>query len=117
MPLNSIPPTTNRAALEHKRQVVANQAVIDYGNWGGLVDNNLADLDDLNADGVIGYKAFASASGVDFERLNDDLIYAGLDKMRQTGQPDRLARGKRMGLRLFEQAVEGRRSHRPGSLV
>jgi len=71
--------------LEHKRQVVASQAVVDYGNWGGLVDNNLADLDAMNDDGVIGYKAFASASGVDFERLNDDLIYAGLNKMREMG--------------------------------
>jgi allantoinase len=85
MPLNSIPATTNKAALELKRQVVADQAVIDYGNWGGLVDNNLADLDDLDAEGVIGYKAFASASGVEFERLNDDLIYAGLMKMHELG--------------------------------
>jgi allantoinase len=85
MPLNSIPPTINRAMLELKRQVVASQVVIDYGNWGGLVDNNLADLEAMNADGVIGFKAFASASGVDFERLNDDLIYAGLDKIRELG--------------------------------
>ena len=85
MPLNSTPPTINRELLAHKRQVVASQAVVDYGNWGGLVDNNLADLEDMHTDGVIGYKAFASASGVDFERLNDDLIYAGLDKMRQLG--------------------------------
>lgn len=85
MPLNSTPPTTNHAMLELKRQVVAEQCVVDYGQWGGLVDNNLDDLEALDQDGVIGYKAFASASGVDFERLNDDLIYAGLDKMRQFG--------------------------------
>ena len=85
MPLNAIPPTTNLANLEHKRQVVDKESVVDYGNWGGLVDNNLADLEAMNAAGVIGYKAFASASGVDFERLNDDLIYAGLDKMREIG--------------------------------
>ena len=59
--------------------------MVDYGNWGGLVDNNLADLEEMNEDGVIGFKAFASASGVDFERLNDDLIYAGLTKMRELG--------------------------------
>jgi len=85
MPLNSTPPTTNLIALDHKRQVVADQAVIDYANWGGLVDNNLADLEDMNRSGVIGYKAFASASGVDFARLNDDLIFAGLGKMRELG--------------------------------
>jgi allantoinase len=85
MPLNSTPPTTNQARLARKRQVVANQAVVDYANWGGLVDNNLADLEAMNEEGVIGYKAFASASGVDFERINDDLLFAGLNKMREMG--------------------------------
>src|SRR5512144_542742 len=36
MPLNSTPPTINRDLLAYKRQVVADQAVVDYGNWGGL---------------------------------------------------------------------------------
>jgi|SRR5215208_494785 len=85
MPLNSTPPTTNQAMLTYKRQVVADQTVVDYGQWGGLVDNNLADLEAMNTDGVIGYKAFASASGVDFERINDDVLYAGLEKMREMG--------------------------------
>jgi len=85
MPLNSTPPTTNWAMLERKRQVVASQCVVDYGNWGGLVDNNLADIEAMNAEGVIGYKGFASASGVDFERLNDDLLYAGLKKIGEMG--------------------------------
>jgi allantoinase len=71
--------------LEYKRQVVADQAAVDYGNWGGLVDNNLTDLEAMNASGVIGYKAFDSASGVDFERLNDDVLYAGLEKMCEMG--------------------------------
>ncbi len=85
MPLNSTPPTTNQAMLAKKRQVAAGEALIDYGQWGGFVDNNLADLDAMNAEGVIGYKSFASASGVDFERLNDDLLYAGLNKMSALG--------------------------------
>lgn len=85
MPLNSTPPTTNRVRLQHKREVVAEQMVVDCGQWGGLVDNNLDDLEAMHADGVIGFKGFASASGVDFERLNDDLIYAGLLKMSELG--------------------------------
>lgn len=82
MPLNATPPTIDAGLLETKRQVVAGEAVIDYGQWGGLVDNNLDELDGLNAGGVIGYKAFMSNSGVDFERLKDDMLYAGLAKMR-----------------------------------
>lgn len=85
MPLNSLPASTNREFLAKKREAVCDQAVIDYGNWGGLVDNNLSDLEDLNADGVVAFKAFASNSGVEFERLDDDLIYAGLLKTVELG--------------------------------
>jgi allantoinase len=85
MPLNSTPPTTNIEMLNKKRAVVASEAVVDYGQWGGFVDNNLKDLPALNDGGVVAFKAFMSASGVDFERLNDDMLYAGLLKTRELG--------------------------------
>lgn len=85
MPLNSTPPTIHRDELTKKRAVAKDQAVVDYGQWGGFVDNNLDNLEALNEDGVIGFKAFASNSGVDFERLDDDMIYAGLSKMAKLG--------------------------------
>lgn len=85
MPLNATPPTISKALLERKRQVVQRESVIDYAHWGGFVDNNLDALDEMNAEGVVGFKAFMSNSGVDFERLNDDLIYAGLLKMKDLG--------------------------------
>jgi len=78
MPLNATPPTINRDLLNKKRQVVENKAIVDYGNWGGLVDDNLEDLPGLHDGGVIGFKAFMSNSGVDFERVDDDVLYAGL---------------------------------------
>ncbi len=85
MPLNSTPPTIDRKQLALKREAVRSQAVVDYAHWGGLVDNNLSEMADLHADGVIGYKAFLSNSGVDFERLNDDVLYAGLIKSAELG--------------------------------
>jgi allantoinase len=85
MPLNATPPTINRELLDHKRRSVSGDAVVDYGQWGGLVDNNLAELSGLNEGGVIGYKAFASNSGVDFERLDDDVLYAGLISISEMG--------------------------------
>jgi allantoinase len=78
MPLNATPPSIDREKLLYKREAVHSEAVVDYAHWGGLVDNNLAALDELHAEGVIGFKAFLSNSGVDFERIDDDLIYAGL---------------------------------------
>src|SRR5690606_18472327 len=48
------------------------------------IDNNLNDLDDLNAEGVIAFKAFMRTVA-DFPRVSDDLLYAGLHKMKEFG--------------------------------
>jgi len=85
MPLNATPPTINVAEFDRKRESVRGDAVVDYGLWGGLVDNNLSDLAGLNERGVIGFKGFMSNSGVDFARVDDDLIYAGLLESRRLG--------------------------------
>ena len=85
MPLNSIPYTTSRQALLEKKSTVSDKAVVDYGFWGGLVDNNLADLDGMDQEGVIGFKAFMSESGVDFKYVQDDVLYAGLQWMKTSG--------------------------------
>ena len=85
MPLNATPPTITRELLEHKRQVVQGESVVDYAQWGGFVDNNLDELAGMNTGGVVGFKGFMSNSGVDFERLDDGLIYAGLSKTRELG--------------------------------
>ncbi len=44
MPLNCLPPTTTRVALEVKRAAAHGQCHVDVGFWGGAVPDNLADL-------------------------------------------------------------------------
>lgn len=85
MPLNATPPSISRENLLHKREAVKNQSVVDYAHWGGLVDNNLDELEGLHEEGVIGFKGFMSESGVDFKRINDDVLYGGLVKSRELG--------------------------------
>jgi len=86
MPLNSKPETLSAQDLEEKRQAVATQPVIDYGQWGGLVDDNLENLEGLHQEGVIGFKAFLSDSGIEnFQRIDDDLLYAGLKETKRVG--------------------------------
>lgn len=85
MPLNATPPSINRANLLHKKATVRDKAVVDYALWGGLVDNNLADLADLHEEGVVGFKGFMSDSGVDFARIDDDMLYAGLQQVAEMG--------------------------------
>ena len=65
MPLNSIPPTTDVAALEVKRAAAAGQVHVDVGFWGGAVPGNLGELAALHAAGVFGFKCFLVPSGVD----------------------------------------------------
>ena len=85
MPLNATPPTIDRTKLLHKRDAVKDKSIVDYAQWGGLVDDNTADLAGLHAEGVVAFKAFMSESGVDFRRVNDDILYDGLVKSRELG--------------------------------
>ena len=65
MPLNSIPPTVDVAALDVKQKTAAGQAFVDVGFWGGAVPGNVADLRPLHDAGVFGFKCFLLHSGVD----------------------------------------------------
>ena len=64
MPLNSHPPTVDVAALEAKRTAAAANASVDIGFWGGLIPGNAEHIDALAAEGVYGFKAFLSPSGI-----------------------------------------------------
>ncbi|MGY1763666.1 allantoinase AllB [Geodermatophilus sp. SYSU D00779] len=65
MPLNSIPPTVDVAALEVKRKSASGQISVDVGFWGGAVPGNLGELTALHAAGVFGFKCFLVHSGVE----------------------------------------------------
>ncbi|WP_448072862.1 allantoinase AllB [Georgenia yuyongxinii] len=88
MPLNSVPPTTDLAALEAKRARAGRAAFVDVGFWGGAVPGNTAQLRPLHEAGVFGFKCFLTDSGVpDFaplgpEELEHDLVaLAALDAL------------------------------------
>ncbi len=78
MPLNCTPPIINTTNWEAKQEVARKLACVDYALWGGLVDDNLKELDGLSQKGVIGFKAFMSDSGVDFTTAHDGILYQGL---------------------------------------
>lgn len=65
MPLNSLPPTTDVAALDIKRKTAQGKVYVDVGFWGGAVPGNTADLRPLHEAGVFGFKSFLLPSGVD----------------------------------------------------
>src|SRR5437867_8911067 len=64
MPLNSVPATIKASALEKKRRSAQKQCRVDVGFLGGVVPGNVAELPQLWADGVFGFKCFLVPSGV-----------------------------------------------------
>jgi allantoinase len=64
MPLNSLPPTTDAAALHLKRRAADRQCHVDVAFWGGAVPGNEPDRARLHEAGVRGFKCFLADSGV-----------------------------------------------------
>lgn len=86
MPLNCIPPTLDVAALETKRAAVAGKSVVDYGFWGGLIDDNSAELPALHAAGVVACKAFMCDSGIaEYPRADEGVLSEGLRRLAPRG--------------------------------
>jgi allantoinase len=65
MPLNSIPPTVDPAALQVKRSAAEGRISVDVAFWGGAVPGNEGWLRALHEQGVVGFKCFLLPSGVD----------------------------------------------------
>jgi allantoinase len=105
MPLNCLPATTTVAALEAKRAAALGQCWVDWGAWGGVSENNAADLEPLAAGGVRGFKCFLAEPGIDgFARVDEAELRRALPFLTRTGLPllvhaelpeelDRAARG------------------------
>lgn len=64
MPLNSIPPTVDLAALEEKRRAATDQTSVDVAFWGGIVPGSVDHVAELADAGVCGFKVFTVDSGV-----------------------------------------------------
>ncbi|WP_216208859.1 allantoinase AllB [Amycolatopsis aidingensis] len=65
MPLNSLPPTVDPAALGVKRAAADGAVHVDVGFWGGAIPGKLDQLAGLHEAGVFGFKCFTVDSGVE----------------------------------------------------
>lgn len=87
MPLNGIPSTVNKEALDEKARIGNEKSVIDFGLWGGLVPGNEEDLKPLAESGVIGFKAFLSTTGnKEFEAVDDITLLDGMKQIARLGK-------------------------------
>ena len=88
MPLNCIPVTTRRAALEEKLRATAGQLWVDVGFWGGVVPGNAGELGGLAEAGALGCKAFLVHSGIDeFPNATEADLRAAMPRLRDAGLP------------------------------
>ncbi len=86
MPLNSVPPTTDLAALARKRAAARGRVHVDVGFWGGAVPGNLGELVSLHEAGVFGFKCFLLHSGVDeFGHLSPGELADALHQLHGVG--------------------------------
>lgn len=87
MPLNAHPPTTDGASFRLKLAAAQASSLVDFALWGGLVPGNLDQLGELAEAGVVGFKAFMSASGIeDFSAVDDLTLYEGMARTAQLGR-------------------------------
>lgn len=88
MPLNSLPVTTTRHALELKLEACEGQRHVDVGFWGGVVPSNTLNLSDLCRGGVLGCKTFLVHSGIDeFPNTTEDDLRRSMPVLRDLGLP------------------------------
>ncbi|MFF2446697.1 allantoinase [Neobacillus sp. NPDC058068] len=86
MPLNSTPPTINKENLALKRELSEQKSIVNPRFWGGLVPENIENLKELHENGVIGFKAFMSPSGIaDFDNVDDETIFKGMTEIAFLG--------------------------------
>jgi allantoinase len=88
MPLNSIPVTTDLAALHAKLDASRGKCFVDVGFWGGVVPGKASALPDLVRGGVLGCKAFLVHSGIDeFPNTTEADLLEAMPILRDYGVP------------------------------
>ncbi len=88
MPLNAHPPTLDAESFRLKCEAAERSSVTDFALWGGLVPENLDSLEELADQGVMGFKAFMSNSGIDdFNHVDPTTLREGMKRAAKLKLP------------------------------
>src|SRR5207237_705942 len=86
MPLNCIPATTTRHALDAKLAAVRGKLLVDTAFWGGVVPGNTGELAKLWDAGVVGFKCFLIHSGIDeFPNVTENDLREAMPELARLG--------------------------------
>lgn len=81
MPLQNEPALTSKEIFKRKEEILKGRSVVDYAFWGGLVDNNVEELEGLYDAGVVGFKAFIGPVSPDYSSVNSGIIRDAMRKI------------------------------------
>lgn len=82
---NTEPPTRSPESLALKQRAAADKAMVDYGIYGLLSEDNLALLPDLAKAGVIGFKLFMGNTTGNLPCPSDGAILEGFEILASLG--------------------------------
>lgn len=79
------PPATDGQSLRRKRQLAAEDAVVDFALWGGVVPDQPTDaIEDQIDEGAVGFKAFMCNSDPTYPGVTDAQLLAALQALAAT---------------------------------
>ncbi len=88
MPLNCIPVTTSLSALREKLAACRDRLFVDCGFFGGVIPGNLAELEPMVDEGVLGFKSFLIHSGIDdFPMVQEEHLRAAMPVLSRRNTP------------------------------
>lgn len=79
------PPTLDGHSFRRRRELALQEAIVDFGLWGGVCAGQEASaLDEQIAEGAVGFKAFMCDSDPTFPGVRDDQLLATLEHLKDT---------------------------------
>jgi allantoinase len=85
MPLSGRPAVISSEALELKKEAGKLRAKVDYALWGGLVNDNVDEMEPMFRQGAVAFKAFTCFAGDDFPHATPEVLYKGMKKAAELG--------------------------------
>ncbi|GAB2566967.1 allantoinase AllB [Gracilibacillus alcaliphilus] len=90
MPLNALPATSTRQALQQKIEIASTKNYLDYAFYGALTPDNLDHLEELAEAGAVAFKCFLSTYQAevpgDFQSINDLTLLEGMKRISSLGK-------------------------------
>lgn len=85
MPLQNNPTTSDVKYVEDKINIVSPHAYVDFCLWGGLLKDNMDDLEAMHDRGCVAFKSFLGPVSPDYQSLSYGQAYNAMEKIAKFG--------------------------------